>query len=115
MSKGIRLEEKRAIRAETAGSYAWIERLLTIPIPDVRHRTVNLILAPYLMNVRKLEEDDAVKAISDYIERCKLVNPNTNVNESYIRYQCRYSKTKGMRPLAASRAKELLAEMIEFG
>jgi hypothetical protein len=115
LSKGIKLEEKRAILAENAGSYAWIDRLLTTPIPDVRHRTVNLILAPYLMNVRKLDEQDAVKIISDYIERCKLLSPNTTVNESYIRYQCRYSKTKGMRPLAASRAKELLAEMIEFG
>jgi hypothetical protein len=115
MSRGIKLEEKRAIAAENAGSYAWIEKLLTTPIPDVRHRTVNLILAPYLMNVRKLDEDAAVKAIVEYIERCKLVNPNTSVNETYIRYQCRYSKTKGMRPLAASRARELLAEMIEFG
>ena len=115
MSKGIRLEEKRAIAAENLGSDAWIEKLLTTPIPDVRHRTVNLILAPYTMNVRKLDEDAAVKVIADYIDRCKLLNPNTNVNESYIRYQCRYSKTKGMRPLAASRAKELLAEMIEFG
>jgi Primase X len=115
MSRGIRLEEKRAIASENAGSYAWVEKLLTTPIPDVRHRTVNLILAPYLMNVKKLEEDAAVKVIGEYIDRCKLVNPSTNVNESYIRYQCRYSKTKGMRPLAASRAKELLAEMIEFG
>ncbi len=115
MSRGIRLEEKRAITAENAGSYAWIERLLATPIPDVRHRTVNLILAPYLMNVRKLTEDAAVKAIVEYIDRCKLVNPNTSVNEAYVRYQCRYSRTKGMRPLAASRARELLAEMIEFG
>ena len=115
MSRGIKLEEKRAILAENKGSYAWIDRLLKTPIPDVRHRTVNLILAPYLMNVRKLDEDAAVKAISEYIDRCKLLNPNTSVNDSYIRYQCHYSKAKGMRPLAASRARELLAEMIEFG
>ncbi len=107
--------EARDSRGEHGAPTSWIEKLLTTPIPDVRHRTVNLILAPYMMNVRKLDEDAAVKVISEYIDRCKLVNPSTNVNESYIRYQCRYSKTKGMRPLAASRAKELLAEMIEFG
>src|SRR5208337_2988776 len=82
MSKGIKLEEKRAIAAENTGSYSWIEKLLTTPIPDVRHRTVNLILAPYLMNVRKLDEDAAVKLISEYIDRCKLLNPDTSVNDS---------------------------------
>ena len=115
MARGIRLEEKRVILSENMGSYAWIDKLLTTPIPDVRHRTVNLILAPYLMNVRKLDEDSAVKVIMEYIDRCKLLNPNTNVNETYVRYQCHYSKAKGMRTLSASRARELLAEMIEFG
>jgi hypothetical protein len=115
MAKGIRLEEKRVVLGENAGSYAWIDKLLTTPIPDVRHRTVNLILAPYLMNVRKLDEDAAVKVIVEYIDRCKALNPNTKINETYIRYQCHYSKAKGMRPLSASRARELLAEMIEFG
>lgn len=115
MAKGIKLEEKRAIAAETSGSYAWIEQLLKTPIPDVRHRTVNLILAPYLTNVRKLDEDAASKIIIEYIERCKQMNPNTRINDSYIRYQCHYSKSRGLRPLSASRARDLLADVIEFG
>jgi len=115
MANGIRLEEKRVILEETKGSYSWIEKLLTTPIPDVRHRTVNLILAPYLVNVKKLDEETAVKVIIEYIERCKLVNPNTRINDSYIKYQCRYAKTRGLRPLSASRARDLLADIVEFG
>ncbi len=94
--------------------YRWIEKLLENPIPDVRHRTVNLILAPYFTNVKGLPEDDAVKAVAEYIDRCRLVNPDTKINDTYIRYQCRYSKERGMRPLSLERAKELIGAYVEL-
>ena len=101
--------------ADAPEKYRWIEKLLATPIPDIRHRTVNLVLAPYLTNVRKMSEEDAVKTITDYINRCKEIEPNTNVNESYIRYQCRYAKIKGMRPLSMENAKELYGGFIDIG
>ncbi|MEM0094482.1 MAG: DNA primase noncatalytic subunit PriX [Candidatus Micrarchaeaceae archaeon] len=94
-----------------SGRYAWIERLLNTPLPDFRHRIVNIVLAPYLVNVKGLSEEQAADVISKYIERCKELNPNTNITESYIRYQCSYSKKRGLRPLSFKRAKELLGEM----
>ncbi len=111
-AKDIKDEHKVKIR--NTGSMAWIEKLLDTPITDVRHRTVNLILAPYLTNVKGLSVDDAFKIISDYIERCKLVNPDTKINETYIRYQCEYAKDKKLKPLSLSNAKELLAGVIDF-
>jgi len=92
----------------------WIDRLLSNPISDVRHRVVNLILAPYLVNVRRLSVDDAYKIITDYIEKCKKLNPDTKLNETYIRYQCNYAKNRGLRPLSLRRAKELLSGLIDF-
>jgi len=92
----------------------WIDRLLSNPIPDVRHRVVNLILAPYLVNVRRLSVDDAYRVITDYIEKCKKLNPDTKLNETYIRYQCNYAKNRGLRPLSLRRAKELLSGLIDF-
>ena len=100
--------------AEAPGKYRWIEKLLATPIPDVRHRTVNLVLAPYLTNIRKMSEVDAVRVIIDYINKCKEIEPNTNVNESYIRYQCRYAKSKGMKPLSKENAKELYGNLIDL-
>ncbi len=90
------------------GNYSWVEKLLSTPITDVRHRTVNLILAPYLVNVKGLSPEDASKIIIDYIERCKELNPNTKINEAYIRYQCEYAKKKGLKPLSFKRAQEML-------
>ncbi len=97
-----------------AGKYEWIAKLIANPIGDVRHRTVNLILAPYFVNVKGMSEDDAAKAIIDYIERCKQIDPNTKVNESYIKYQCKYAKTKGSKPLSYDRARELLKDVVDF-
>ena len=122
------IEEARQIKMETPAmkknmpasaasekTYAWVEKLLQTPIHDVRHRTVNIILAPYLINVRGMDAGAAEKVIIDYIERCKEINPATNVNESYIRYQCRYAKSKRLKPLSYEKAKELLSDVIDFG
>ncbi|MDE1868543.1 MAG: DNA primase noncatalytic subunit PriX [Candidatus Micrarchaeota archaeon] len=92
---------------------SWIDRLLEMPISDVRHRTVNLILAPYLTTIKGLSVDQATKIINDYIERCKTIDPHTNVTERYIRYQCEYAKKKGMKPLKLENAKALLGDTLE--
>ena len=113
-AKGLRPQESKAVLGTRAGSYAWIEKLLASPIADVRHRSVNLIFAPYLVNVKGMDEEGAAKVIIDYIERCKAINPNTRINESYIRYQCKYAKSKGMRPLSLTKARDLLKEVAEF-
>jgi DNA polymerase sigma len=113
-SKTIRLPAQKSTARIDISKYSWIEKLLSTPIADVRHRTVNLILAPYLTNVRGMSEDESAKVIIDYIEKCKEVEPNTRINDSYIKYQCKYSKAKGSRPLSYDRAKELLKEVAEF-
>ncbi len=52
--------------------------------------------------------------ISNYIDRCKELNPDTKVSEPYIRYQVKYAKEKGMKPLSLVKAKELLSDLIDF-
>ncbi len=87
----------------------WIERLLQTPIPDCRHRTVNLILAPYLINVKGLTPEKAASMILDYINKCKTIEPHTNITDRYIQYQCNYAKAKGIRPMSLRRAKTELS------
>ncbi len=94
--------------------YAWIEKLMGTPIGDVRHRTVNLILAPYLTNVRGMSPESAAEAIVKYIDKCKEINPDTNVNETYISYQCRYAKNKGLRPMNFDRASDMLKGIVNL-
>ena len=114
-AKGIKRPVRRT-RVTSGRTYGWIEKILETPIPDVRHRTVNLVLAPYLVNVKSMAPEEAAKVIMDYIEKCKELNPDTKVNSSYVNYQCRYSKSKGTKPISLKRAKvELYSGILELG
>jgi hypothetical protein len=96
------------------GNIYWIDKLLATPIFDARHRTVNLILAPYLVNIKGMPVDKAAGIISNYIALCKVVNPDTRITDRYIRYQCEYAKAHGMRPLSLARARNELGGSIDF-
>ena len=48
----------------------WIESLLKTPLDDYRKTTVNLVLAPYLINIRQLEYRDAFNIIKSWLEQC---------------------------------------------
>lgn len=100
--------------ARTQKSEDWIERLLRNPIPDVRQRVVYLVLAPYLVNVKKLEVEEAYKIILNYIDRCRAIDPNTRITNAQIRYHCNYAKAKGRRPLSERKAEELLSSVFNF-
>lgn len=108
-------EPSASLTPGSKGTYAWIEKLLATPIADVRHRSVNIIFAPYLVNIRGIGVDEASKIIMDYIDKCKQINPNTKINETYVKYQCKYAKRKGTRPMSLARARELLKDTIDIG
>jgi hypothetical protein len=113
-AKGIRPAAGTAQKVQRTGTSNWVEKLLVTPIPDVRHRTVNLILAPYLVNSRGMSVEQATKTITEYIERCKALNPSTRITERYIEYQCAYAKKRGLRPLSFDRAKDLLGDVLDL-
>ncbi len=105
---------KEKLNSEGGKTTAWIEKLLQNPIPDVRQRVVGLILAPYLITVKGMDSESAYRQISVYIEKCKALDPNTKVTDAQIRYQCNYTKAKGMRPLSFAKARDLLSGVIDF-
>jgi hypothetical protein len=51
---------------------AWIEKLLQTPIDDYRKNAVSLILAPYLINIKKLSYDHALNIINSWLRKCGL-------------------------------------------
>jgi Primase X len=77
----------------------WIEKLLQTPIDDFRKNAVNLILAPYLINVKKLYYDAALNIINSWLSKCeKLRQLDQNFNYM-VRYALKYSAKNGQRPL----------------
>ncbi|MCL5440322.1 MAG: DNA primase noncatalytic subunit PriX [Candidatus Marsarchaeota archaeon] len=108
----IRMPESKASRY-AGTSRGWIDRLLERPVLDGRHRIVNLVLAPYFTTVKGLTVEEASSIIEEYIGRCIAVNPHTDITPQYIKYQCRYAKNKGLKPLSFKRAVEIFGGIID--
>jgi hypothetical protein len=105
-AKDLKIQVKPiAMPIKGLSSVSWIDKLLQTPIPDCRHRTVNLILAPYLVNSKGLSVEQALEIISNYITLCKTVNADTKITDRYIKYQCEWAKKHGLRPLSLRRAR----------
>ena len=89
-------ESYHAFRANTI---PWIEKLLDTPIADYRKNAVSLILAPYLINIKKLSYDAASNIINSWLSKCgKLRQLDQNFDYT-VRYALKYSAKNGNRPL----------------
>ena len=65
----------------------WIEKLLNTPISDFRKNATNLILAPYLVNIKKLSYQQSFDILTDWLQKCNSFkkldfNPNYMVNHA---------------------------------
>jgi hypothetical protein len=54
-------------------TFEWIEKLLNKPIDTNRYYCVWRILAPYLINVRKLSSEEALDIIETWMTKCNSV------------------------------------------
>ena len=61
---------KKNINVNANEYFAWIERLLRTPIPDFRKLVIDLVLSPYLINVRKLPYEESYKIIKEWLDKC---------------------------------------------
>ncbi len=77
----------------------WIEKLLQTPIDDYRKNAVNLILAPYLINVRKVSYDVALNIINDWLSKCGELRKLDQDFNYMVRYALKYCAKNGNRPL----------------
>jgi hypothetical protein len=54
--------------------YEWIhKRILSKPCPDYRKIIVNLILAPYLVVIKKLSYEESYHIINEWLQKCDLL------------------------------------------
>jgi len=94
----------------------WIEELLQTPLSDGRERVVNLILAPYLVNYKNYDFETAKTIILNWLNESNKLRPlKSKLKESYVIYQLKYAKEKGLKPLSLQRAlSEKLSDVKEF-
>jgi Primase X len=78
---------------------AWIEKLLQTPIDDYRKNAVSLILAPYLINIKKVSYDAALSIINSWLGKCAEKRQLDQNFDYTVRYALKYSAKNGIRPL----------------
>ena len=98
----VRERKHRSARLQGKGSsLSWIEQLLQRPVKDGRHRLLWHVLAPYLINVRKLSADQAERVLQEYFDKCNAVRrlePSSHSFKRLIRYYLRVAEKDGYPP-----------------
>jgi hypothetical protein len=90
-----------APRPRTGKGYEYVEDLLKHPVTDGRHRLVWLVLAPYLVNVKKVEDEEAVERIRGFV----AVGGETSEMKRFVEYNVRRARRNGLLPPTFSRLK----------
>ena len=90
--------------------YEWIDQLLLlkIPIEDFRKLVVDLVLAPYLINIKKLSYSDSYQIIKDWLDKCndlKRLDNYRNFVEYRIPYALKNAMNKQIGPMSREKIK----------
>ena len=90
------------VQAPRAGKgYLYVEDLLKHPVSDGRHRLVWLVLAPYLVNVKKLENEEAIEKIRAFV----AVAGETQDLKRFVEYNVRRARRNGLLPPTFAKVK----------
>ena len=81
-------------RPRTNKGYLYVEDLLAHPVSDGRHRLTWLVLAPYLVNVKKLDDEQAIEKIRTFVAAAG----ETSAMRRFIEYNVRRARRNGLLP-----------------
>ena len=88
-------------KPRSSRGYAYVDELLKRPVSDGRHRLIWLVLAPYLINVRKLEDTEAIEKLREFVS----VAGETRDLRRFVEYQVRRARRNGLMPPTLSTLK----------
>ena len=74
LNKKREIEERLGYQSnKITNTLFWIEKLLNTPILDFRKNAINLILAPYLINIKKLSYQESYNILIEWLKRCDSI------------------------------------------
>lgn len=83
-----------APKPRTGKGYLYVEDLLNHPVSDGRHRLVWMVLAPYLVNVKKVEDEVAIERIRAFVAAAG----ETSAMKRFVEYNVRRARRNGLLP-----------------
>jgi hypothetical protein len=63
-------KQQPSVYTDSNNHISWVERLLQTPLQDHRKYCIWRILVPYLLNIRKLSEQETTYIIKDWLNQC---------------------------------------------
>ena len=99
--KGRVLNFVPAPKTRPSRSYVYIDELMKHPVSDGRHRLVWLVLAPFLVNVKKLDEEEAIEKIKTYVS----TTGEMRAMKRFVEYNVRRAKRNGLMPPTLNKLK----------
>jgi hypothetical protein len=87
--------------------YPWIEHLIQTPIEDYRKLVIDLVLAPYLINVKQLSFEDSYTIIKNWLDKCNELRTVDNYRnfEYRIKYALKNTINKQIGPMSKEKIK----------
>jgi hypothetical protein len=92
--KGDVIQYVPSPKPRTNKGYLYVEDLLAHPVSDGRHRLVWLVLAPYLVNVKKLDDETAIEKIRAFVAAAG----ETSAMRRFVEYNVRRARRNGLLP-----------------
>ncbi|QQG48261.1 MAG: DNA primase noncatalytic subunit PriX [archaeon] len=94
---GVRAEVIQYVpapRPRSGKGYLYVEDLLKHPVSDGRHRLVWLVLAPYMVNVKKVDDTEAVEKIRAFVAAAG----ETSAMRRFVEYNVKRARRNGLLP-----------------
>jgi hypothetical protein len=105
------LDRSGAPDANEAQRYWYVQELLSIGIGDFRKRAICLLLAPWCINIQKMDHDTAERALLDWVDRCQVVKPLEFDAYKIINQALVYAESRQYYPLGLFKLKEQEPEL----
>ena len=97
--------------------YHWVEgRLLKTPLSDYRKRTIDFVLVPYFINIKRLTKEQAYYRIIEYIIKCnqlKSLQPSVDFFNNKIRVSLDRSLLNKFLPIKIENIKDKYVNWFE--
>jgi hypothetical protein len=97
LNKKRELEKRLPLKSNS--NIFWIEKLLNTAIPDFRKNATNLILAPYLVNVKKLSYQQSFNILTDWLQKCNSLRTLDFKPECLVKSALSIAIQKGIPPM----------------
>lgn len=89
-------------KPRTNKGYLYVEDLMAHPVADGRHRLTWLVLAPYLVNVKKLDDEAAIEKIRAFVQAAG----ETSSMKRFVEYNVKRARRNGLLPPTFSTLKK---------